>query len=162
MRKHLKSHENAHLRWDRNTSDKPFKCSFPNCTRSFTVKSSLQNHIATHQHGRGGTDISAHSRYDNDSRKDIDDDEDYDEDDDAIGDDVQNDIDDNEENDDDEEYVDDNDKKFSQSNKLNVSHQVTANSKVDSTAVADVKLNGSNSNQANVGLRRKSNSEGLL
>eukprot|EP01039_Chlorochromonas_danica_P003201 gene3201-3504_t len=45
MTKHLKSHENAHLRWDRNTESKPFKCSFPGCNKSFTAKTSLQNHI---------------------------------------------------------------------------------------------------------------------
>jgi hypothetical protein len=47
MTKHLKSHENAHLRWDRNTISKPFKCSFPGCSKSFTAKTSLQNHILT-------------------------------------------------------------------------------------------------------------------
>jgi len=48
LTKHLKSHENAHLRWNRNTSEKPFKCPYDNCDKSFTAKSSLQNHIRTH------------------------------------------------------------------------------------------------------------------
>lgn len=45
MTKHLKTHANEHLRWDRNSESKPFKCSFPGCTKSFTAKTSLQNHI---------------------------------------------------------------------------------------------------------------------
>lgn len=51
MTKHLKTHENAHLRWDRKTESKPFKCSFPGCSKSFTAKTSLQNHILSqHAH----------------------------------------------------------------------------------------------------------------
>eukprot|EP01031_Cornospumella_fuschlensis_P037568 gene37568-45631_t len=45
MTKHMKTHELAHLRWDRATESKPFKCSFPGCNKSFTAKTSLQNHI---------------------------------------------------------------------------------------------------------------------
>ena len=55
LRKHLKSHANAHLRWNRNTTDKPFKCPDPNCHRSFTVKSSLQNHLLSHHRSSNGS-----------------------------------------------------------------------------------------------------------
>jgi hypothetical protein len=48
LTKHLKSHENAHLRWNRSTSEKPFKCPHEGCDKSFTAKSSLQNHIRSH------------------------------------------------------------------------------------------------------------------
>lgn len=48
LTKHLKSHENAHLRWNRSTNDKPYKCPQEGCDKSFTAKSSLQNHIRTH------------------------------------------------------------------------------------------------------------------
>lgn len=48
LTKHLKSHENAHLRWNRSTSEKPYKCPVPGCDKSFTAKSSLQNHVKTH------------------------------------------------------------------------------------------------------------------
>jgi uncharacterized Zn-finger protein len=48
LTKHLKSHENAHLRWNRTTNEKPFKCPHEGCDKSFTAKSSLQNHIRTH------------------------------------------------------------------------------------------------------------------
>ena len=41
----MKSHENSHLRWNRTTADKPFKCGFDGCERSFTANSSLQLHI---------------------------------------------------------------------------------------------------------------------
>jgi hypothetical protein len=44
----MKSHANAHLRWNRSTSDKPYKCTFHGCDKSFTAKSSLQNHFRTH------------------------------------------------------------------------------------------------------------------
>lgn len=47
LSKHLMSHENAHLRWNRDTSFKPFKCLVPGCGRSFTAKLNLQNHMAT-------------------------------------------------------------------------------------------------------------------
>lgn len=47
LQKHLKSHDNAHLRWNRNTAEKPFKCIYPYCTKSFTVKVNLDHHIAT-------------------------------------------------------------------------------------------------------------------
>lgn len=45
LQKHLRSHQNAHLRWNRTTSEKPFKC--PHCYRSFTVNTTLQGHIST-------------------------------------------------------------------------------------------------------------------
>ena len=48
LTKHLLSHENAHLRWNRETKEKPFQCPFPGCTKSFTAKCSLQNHISSH------------------------------------------------------------------------------------------------------------------
>lgn len=48
LTKHLKSHQNAHLRWNRSTNEKPFRCTFDGCDKSFTAKSSLQNHIRTH------------------------------------------------------------------------------------------------------------------
>lgn len=46
LSKHLLSHENAHLRWNRETNFKPFKCPHPGCGKSFTAKLNLQNHIA--------------------------------------------------------------------------------------------------------------------
>ncbi len=49
MTKHIKSHDNAHLRWNRNTNEKPFKCTFKGCDKSFTAKSSLQNHYRSHK-----------------------------------------------------------------------------------------------------------------
>lgn len=48
LSKHLLSHENAHLRWNRETNFKPFKCPYPGCGKSFTAKLNLQNHVATH------------------------------------------------------------------------------------------------------------------
>lgn len=48
LTKHLKSHENAHLRWNRSTNEKPYKCPHEGCDKSFTAKSSLQNHLRTH------------------------------------------------------------------------------------------------------------------
>ena len=45
MTKHMKSHETAHLRWDRNTVSKPHKCTYPGCNKSFTAKTSLQSHM---------------------------------------------------------------------------------------------------------------------
>lgn len=36
------------MRWNRATSDKPYKCPHEGCDKSFTAKSSLQNHIRTH------------------------------------------------------------------------------------------------------------------
>lgn len=44
----MKSHENAHLRWNRSTNEKPYKCTIEGCDKSFTAKSSLQNHIRNH------------------------------------------------------------------------------------------------------------------
>lgn len=38
----------AHLRWNRSTTEKPFKCPVKNCDKSFTAKSSLKNHMNTH------------------------------------------------------------------------------------------------------------------
>ena len=43
----MKSHGLEHLRWNRHTPNKPFKCHILGCTRSFTVKSSLQCHLKT-------------------------------------------------------------------------------------------------------------------
>lgn len=51
MTKHLKTHENSHLRWDRNTNSKPFKCHFPGCNKSFTAKTTLQSHLLSY-HGK--------------------------------------------------------------------------------------------------------------
>lgn len=48
LTKHLKSHENAHLRWNRSTNEKPYKCPHEGCDKSFTAKSSLQNHLKNH------------------------------------------------------------------------------------------------------------------
>lgn len=53
LTKHLRSHENAHLRWNRCTNEKPFKCTITGCDKSFTAKSSLQNHIKIHEQDRG-------------------------------------------------------------------------------------------------------------
>lgn len=61
LTKHLKSHENAHLRWNRATSDKPYKCPHEGCDKSFTAKSSLQNHIRTHTNETGQTTTSVES-----------------------------------------------------------------------------------------------------
>lgn len=47
MTKHMKSHETAHLKWDRNTVAKPYKCTFPGCNSSYTAKTSLQSHMLT-------------------------------------------------------------------------------------------------------------------
>lgn len=47
LSKHLKCHENAHLRWNRSTDLKPFKCPHPSCGRSFTAKLNLMSHIDT-------------------------------------------------------------------------------------------------------------------
>lgn len=55
LTKHLKSHENAHLRWNRSTSEKPYKCPHEGCDKSFTAKSSLQNHIRCHAGDFSGT-----------------------------------------------------------------------------------------------------------
>lgn len=52
MTKHLKSHENAHLRWDRKSCSKPFKCPYPGCTKSFTAKTSLQSHLLSHENAQ--------------------------------------------------------------------------------------------------------------
>lgn len=49
LTKHLKSHENAHLRWNRSTNEKPYKCPYELCDKSFTAKSSLQNHLKNHE-----------------------------------------------------------------------------------------------------------------
>lgn len=56
MTKHLKSHENAHLRWDRKTCSKPFKCPYPGCKKSFTAKTSLQSHLLSHQNEQESVD----------------------------------------------------------------------------------------------------------
>jgi len=47
MTKHMKSHETAHLRWDRKTLSKPFRCPVDGCGKSFTAKTSLQSHMIT-------------------------------------------------------------------------------------------------------------------
>ena len=57
LTKHLKSHENAHLRWNRSTSEKPYKCPHDGCDKSFTAKSSLQNHIRCHTVDFNGASI---------------------------------------------------------------------------------------------------------
>ncbi|RYG68998.1 hypothetical protein EON64_03870, partial [archaeon] len=57
MTKHLKSHENAHLRWNRSTNEKPFKCPREGCDKSFTAKSSLQNHMRCHYQEDGDGSI---------------------------------------------------------------------------------------------------------
>ena len=46
LTKHTRSHEVGHLRWKRNTSEKPHKCT--HCEKSFTAKSSLQIHMRLH------------------------------------------------------------------------------------------------------------------
>ncbi|GMH61436.1 hypothetical protein TrRE_jg2638 [Triparma retinervis] len=46
LTKHTRSHEVGHLRWKRNTSEKPHKCT--QCEKSFTAKSSLQIHMRLH------------------------------------------------------------------------------------------------------------------
>lgn len=51
MNKHIKSHKTEHLRWNRQSTEKPFKCNVPGCLRSFTAKSSLQSHIKTCHNG---------------------------------------------------------------------------------------------------------------
>ena len=48
LTKHLRTHEIAHLRYNRNTRDKPFKCTFPGCMKSYTVKTSLEYHMRIH------------------------------------------------------------------------------------------------------------------
>jgi uncharacterized C2H2 Zn-finger protein len=45
--KHMTSHTHAHLRWNRDTNFKPFKCPVPGCGRSFTAKLNMKNHLAT-------------------------------------------------------------------------------------------------------------------
>lgn len=57
MTKHERSHESSHLRWNRHTTLKPFPCTFPNCARSFTAKSSLNHHLL-HSHDGKGMDSS--------------------------------------------------------------------------------------------------------
>lgn len=47
LSKHLKCHENAHLRWNRSTDMKPFKCPHPSCGKSFTAKLNLIGHMET-------------------------------------------------------------------------------------------------------------------
>lgn len=53
LTKHMRSHQNSHLRWKRNTKDKPFRCSYDGCEKSFTAKSSLQIHLRQHSEGKG-------------------------------------------------------------------------------------------------------------
>lgn len=43
--KHERSHQVEHLKWNRESNDKPFKCPVPMCNKSFTVKTSLKNHM---------------------------------------------------------------------------------------------------------------------
>ena len=51
LTKHKLSHDNEHLKWDRSTALKPFKCTYAGCNKSFTAKTSLKNHLfACHQH----------------------------------------------------------------------------------------------------------------
>ena len=50
MRKHQRSHSSSHLRWNRHTTLKPFPCHYPDCSKSFTAKSSLRHHLV-HAHG---------------------------------------------------------------------------------------------------------------
>ena len=47
--KHQEGHQYKHLKWNRTTTEKPYKCNFGNCLRSFTIKSSLSRHIKSHQ-----------------------------------------------------------------------------------------------------------------
>ena len=78
LTKHKNSHRMQHLRWNvsfksifdvepttltpslpqRNTRDKPFKCRFPGCTKSFTAKSSLQVHWRSHVSGESSAPTS--------------------------------------------------------------------------------------------------------
>lgn len=51
LSKHIKAHDNAHLRWNRNTKEKPFKCPHPDCDKSFTVKINLENHLYNFHRG---------------------------------------------------------------------------------------------------------------
>jgi uncharacterized Zn-finger protein len=48
LTKHLKSHENEELKWDRTTSSKPFPCTHFDCMKSYTSKTSLQSHLLSH------------------------------------------------------------------------------------------------------------------
>lgn len=43
----MKTHSTEHIRWDRKTSEKVFKCPFFDCTKSYTSKSSLSVHMAS-------------------------------------------------------------------------------------------------------------------
>lgn len=45
--KHMRTHETAHLRWDRSTDSKPFKCPVRGCKKSFTAKGSLTSHLSS-------------------------------------------------------------------------------------------------------------------
>lgn len=49
LTKHIKTHDTTHLRWNRSTKSKPFKCPHEGCGRSFTAKSSLQSHLLSHR-----------------------------------------------------------------------------------------------------------------
>ena len=49
LTKHMKTHDLSHLRWNRSTKSKPFKCPFDGCVKSFTAKSSLQSHLLSHR-----------------------------------------------------------------------------------------------------------------
>lgn len=53
LTKHMKTHDLSHLRWNRSTKSKPFKCPYDGCVKSFTAKSSLQSHLLSHR----GADI---------------------------------------------------------------------------------------------------------
>lgn len=65
LSKHLLSHENAHLRWNRETTSKPFRCPYANCSKSFTVKLNLQAHM-TKQHAH---ELALESRSDGSNAK---------------------------------------------------------------------------------------------
>lgn len=45
LTKHKQCHDTEHLKWDRSSTQKPYKCTYPGCTKSFTAKASLKNHI---------------------------------------------------------------------------------------------------------------------
>lgn len=45
--KHMKSHVDQDLKWNRQTTLKPFRCVVDNCNKSFITKWSLENHVVT-------------------------------------------------------------------------------------------------------------------